>query len=195
PEGGQNALTSLIELLSHLDFGIETSDALKSLSEIFPYSETNGEHAGVKCSDDKSGELTLVLSVLEYDGNDLEGIFDIRFPVSFKSEEINSKIQKTLQNHGFDYECILASEPHYVDENSEFVQTLIKVYENLTAKKGNCIAIGGGTYVHNTLGGVAFGAEMPGKEYNIHCADEYTVPEEMILNAEMTANAVIEICG
>ena len=30
---------------------------------------------------------------------------------------------------------------------------------------------------------------------NIHCADEYTVPEEMILNAEMTANAVIEICG
>ena len=39
-----------------------------------------------------------------------------------------------------------------------------------------------------------FGAELPGKEYNIHCADEFTVPEEMILNAEMTANAAIEIC-
>lgn len=195
PEGGQNALTSLIELLSRMEFDNETSNILKSLSEIFPYGETNGEHAGVKCSDDKSGMLTLVLSVLEYDGNDLEGIFDIRFPVSFKSEEINNKIQKTLQNHGFEYECILASEPHYVDENSEFVQTLLNVYENLTGNKGKCIAIGGGTYVHNTLGGVAFGAEMPGKEYNIHCADEYTVPEEMILNAEMTANAVIEICG
>ena len=178
-----------------MDFDNQISDTLKSLFEIFPYGETNGEHAGVKCSNDKSGALTLVLSVLEFDGTNFEGIFDIRFPVSFKSDEINSKIQKTLQSHGFDYECILASEPHYVDENSDFVQSLLKVYENLTGEKGKCIAIGGGTYVHNTPGGVAFGAEMPGKEYNIHCADEYTVPEEMILNAEMTANAVIEICG
>lgn len=195
PENGKNALTKLIKFLSHLDFDNQISDTLKSLFEIFPYGETNGEHAGVKCSDDKSGALTLVLSVLEFDGTNFEGIFDIRFPVSFKSDEINSKIQKTLQSHGFDYECILASEPHYVDENSDFVQSLLKVYENLTGEKGKCIAIGGGTYVHNTPGGVAFGAEMPGKEYNIHCADEYTVPEEMILNAEMTANAVIEICG
>ena len=195
PENGKNALTKLIKFLSHLDFDNQISDTLKSLFEIFPYGETNGEHAGVKCSDDKSGALTLVLSVLEFDGTNFEGIFDIRFPVSFKSDEINSKIQKTLQSHGFDYECILASEPHYVDENSDFVQSLLKVYENLTGEKGKCIAIGGGTYVHNTPGGVAFGAEMPGKEYNIHCADEYTIPEEMILNAEMTANAVIEICG
>lgn len=195
PENGKNALTKLIKFLSHLDFDNQISDTLKSLFEIFPYGETNGEHAGVKCSDDKSGALTLVLSVLEFDGTNFEGIFDIRFPVSFKSDEINSKIQKTLQSHGVDYECILASEPHYVDENSDFVQSLLKVYENLTGEKGKCIAIGGGTYVHNTIGGVAFGAEMPGKEYNIHCADEYTVPEEMILNAEMTANAVIEICG
>lgn len=195
PDNGKNALTALIELLSHMNFNCEASDALKSLSQIFPHGETNGEHAGVKCSDSKSGSLTLVLSVLELDNNNIEGIFDIRFPVNFKSEEINKKIQITLESHGFEYQCILASEPHYVDEKSEFVQTLLKVYESLTGKKGNCIAIGGGTYVHNTADGVAFGAEMPGKEYNIHCADEYTVPEEMILNAEMTANAVIEICG
>ena len=64
----------------------------------------------------------------------------------------------------------------------------------MTGLKGRCIAIGGGTYVHNTSGGVAFGAELPGKEYNIHCKDEFTVPEEMILNARMTASAAIEIC-
>lgn len=195
PEGGKNALTALIKFLSCLDFDRETSNVLKALSEIFPFGETNGEHAGVKCSDEKSGSLTLVLSVLEFDGTKLEGIFDIRFPVSFKSNEINDKINQKLNEYGFDYKCILASEPHYVNEKSEFVQALLRVYENITGEKGECIAIGGGTYVHNTPGGVAFGAELPGKEYNIHCADEYTVPEEMILNAEMTANAVIEICG
>lgn len=195
PEGGKNALTKLIYRLSKLNFNSEISSVLKSISEIFPYGETNGEHAGVYCSDSKSGSLTLVLSVLEFDGNFLEGIFDIRFPVCCKSEEINGKIEKTLHSHGFEYKCILASEPHYVDEKSDFVQSLLRVYENLTGEKGKCIAIGGGTYVHNTAGGVAFGAELPGKEYNIHCADEYTVPEEMILNAEMTANAAIEICG
>lgn len=195
PEGGCNAVTLLISHLSQLDFDGNGAEVLKALAELFPHGETDGEHAGVKCRDDKSGALTLVLSVLEYDGKQLEGIFDIRFPVSFKSAEINEKLQRKLNGYGFEYECILASEPHYVDENSEFVQSLLKVYENLTGEKGRCIAIGGGTYVHNTAGGVAFGAELPGKEYNIHCADEYTVPEEMILNAEMTANAVIEICG
>lgn len=51
-------------------------------------------------------------------------------------------------------------EPHYVDENSEFVQTLLRVYEKVKGEKGKCIAEGGITYVHNTKGGVAFGAEF-----------------------------------
>ncbi|MGN1481556.1 Sapep family Mn(2+)-dependent dipeptidase [Porcipelethomonas sp.] len=194
PEGGKNALTSLIQLLGNVP-GDESAKIFKNLSEIFPPDETNGKHAGVKCSDEKSGALTLVLSVMEYDGEFLEGIFDVRFPVSFTSAQINEKLNETLEKIGFEYECILASEPHYVDENSEFIQSLLSVYENMTGEKGKCIAIGGGTYVHNTPGGVAFGAEFPGKEYNIHCADEFTVLEEMILNAQMTAGAAIEICS
>lgn len=193
PEGGKNALTSLISLLGTIE-NDDCADALKKLSQLFPSGETDGTHMAVKCSDEKSGALTLVLSIMEYDGETLEGMFDIRFPVSFSAADINKKVEKILAENGFTYECSMASEPHYVDEKSEFVQSLLRVYENVTGLKGRCIAIGGGTYVHNTSGGVAFGAELPGKEYNIHCKDEFTVPEEMILNARMTASAAIEIC-
>lgn len=110
-------------------------------------------------------------------------------------EEINSTAEKTLSGCGFNYRCIMGSQAHYVDENSQLVRTLLDVYESVSGEKGYCIAIGGGTYVHNTQGGVAFGAELPGKEYNMHCADEFTVPEEMIMNSVMAAAAIAEICG
>ena len=45
--------------------------------------------------------------------------------------------------------CDVFTEAHHVDENSDFVQTLLKCYEKYSGKKGECLAIGGGTYVHH----------------------------------------------
>lgn len=196
PEGGKNALTSLIRLLSNLCLDdCEGFRAVKNIAKLFPYGETDGGSMGLKCSDENSGALTLVFSVLEFSDKGMTGIFDIRFPVSKTVEEVNIAAQKALSVCGFDYRCIIGSQAHYVDENSELVRTLLDVYENVSGEKGYCIAIGGGTYVHNTEAGVAFGAELPGKEYNMHCADEFTVPEEMIMNSAMAAAAIAEICG
>lgn len=196
PEGGKNALTALIKLLSELNLDdCDGFRAVKKMAKLFPYGETDGTSMGLKCSDEKSGALTLVFSVLEFTPDGMTGIFDIRFPVCKTVEEINSIAKETLSKYGFGYRCIMGSQAHYVDENSELVRTLLDVYENVSGEKGHCIAIGGGTYVHNTEGGVAFGAELPGKEYNMHCADEFTVPEEMIMNSVMAAAAIAEICG
>lgn len=196
PEGGRNALTALIKLLSTLNLDdCDGFKAVKSMAELFPSGETDGTSMGLKCSDEKSGALTLVFSVLEFTENGFTGVFDIRFPVSKTVEKINSTAEKTLSGCGFNYRCIMGSQAHYVDENSQLVRTLLDVYESVSGEKGYCIAIGGGTYVHNTQGGVAFGAELPGKEYNMHCADEFTVPEEMIMNSVMAAAAIAEICG
>ena len=86
-------------------------------------------------------------------------------------------------------------EPHYTDENSGFVQTLLSVYERVTGDKGRCIAIGGGTYVHEIEGGVAFGAEFPNKNNNMHCPDEFISVDDLIKNAEIMAEAMKELCG
>ena len=94
----------------------------------------------------------------------------------------------------FGCEAVLCDEPHHTDENSPFVQTLLRVYEEVTGNKGECLAIGGGTYVHHIEGGVAFGATFPGTDVHMHGAEEFIYSEHLLKDAEMMALAIVELC-
>jgi succinyl-diaminopimelate desuccinylase len=195
PEKGDNALTGLIELLSSFNF--EDSKSFKlisSLSKLFPYNETDGTSSGVKSSDEISGALTLTFSVFDYKDGNATGKIDIRFPICDSMKKVTDKLSESLSKYGFSITDIMGDEPHHVDENSEFVQKLLKVYSDLTGNEAYCQAIGGGTYVHNTPGGVAFGAEFPGEDNHMHGADEFMLIDNFLLNAKIFANAIISIC-
>jgi succinyl-diaminopimelate desuccinylase len=84
--------------------------------------------------------------------------------------------------------------PHCTDENSEFVKTLLNSYEAVTGLKGQCMAIGGGTYVHHIEGGVAFGCAMPGIDYRIHGANEFMPVNDLINSAKIFALAILRLC-
>jgi succinyl-diaminopimelate desuccinylase len=58
--------------------------------------------------------------------------------------------------------------PHHTPAESPFVKTLLEIYEEYTGRKGECLSTGGGTYVHDIPGGVAFGSSMPGFVSNLH---------------------------
>ena len=89
----------------------------------------------------------------------------------------------------------LQCEPHHVSADSSFVKKLLEVYEDVTGEKGYTVALGGLTYVHDTENGVAFGAEFPGDENNMHNADEFIRTESLLLNAKIYANAILRLCG
>lgn len=187
PENGINAVTAMLSLLGRIYGG-----KVKALSDIFKAGETDGTSAGLKCSDDKSGALTLVLSVINYENGHLDAYCDSRFPVSKTLGSISGKLTDTLKENGFNGEIILGNEPHYVDGESDFIKMLLKVYEDVTGEKGECIAIGGGTYVHDTENGVAFGAEFPNEDNHMHGADESIKTESLLKNAEIYANLICE---
>lgn len=196
PEKGVNALTALLSLISRLPLKDSPRfNAVRALAELYPYGETDGNSCGIACADEKSGKLTIVLSVLELNNSGFSAKNDIRFPVSSSCEEVLGKITYVLANRSFTAEPIMCDEPHCTDESSEFVQTLLRVYENVTGDKGECIAIGGGTYVHHIDGGVAFGAEFPGEDVNMHGADEFITVENLLKNAVIMAHAMIELCS
>lgn len=194
PENGANAVTALISAVSE----ICGDPKLAALSEMFPYGETDGLSAGIKCSDEISGGLTTVLSVIscsyETDGV-LEAKQDVRFPVSKTSREILAALTEKAAASGIELNADMISEPHYVSEDSTLIKKLLEVYELVTGENGYCVAIGGGTYVHETVGGVAFGAEFPGEENNMHGADESISRESLIKNAKIFAIAMCSICG
>ena len=50
------------------------------------------------------------------------------------------------------------------------------------------------TYVHDTEGAVAFGAEFPWEENNMHGDDEHISLETFRMNLNMYANAIAELC-
>lgn len=195
PEMGHNALTAMLALIKKLGLETEAAKLLSGLSDAFPHGETDGAHIGIKASDDISGGLTEVLSVLDYDkGGEISGFIDIRFPICENVASVSSKLEAGLSKAGFNVQAF-GSEPHYVDSNSTFVKELLSVYEDITGEKGECIAIGGGTYVHHTEGGVAFGAEFPGEDNHMHGADEFMTIDSLLLNAKIFACAIERICN
>lgn len=188
PELGENALTALFALLS--ECGIEEAAAF---SNYFPFGETDGKSCGIKCSDSESGAATAVLSTAQIKDGSIECMLDVRFPVCESCSGIISKLENTAKK--LNVTAVMQSEPHHVPSDSKFVKTLLKVYKDVTGEKGEPIAIGGGTYVHETENGVAFGAEFPGEENNMHGADEFITENSLLLNAKIYANAIVELCG
>ena len=189
PEKGNNAITKF------LASGMMAVDEMKALNRLFPHGETNGASCGLGFSDDISGRMTCVLTMLNTENGRLCGGIDIRFPLDRKKDEISDIICGKLREAGFEIDSCEGVEPHLTDENSPFVQSLLRVYERVTGDKGCCIAIGGGTYVHEIEGGVAFGAEFPNEDGRMHSPNEFITIENLLKNAEIMAEAIVEICG
>ena len=191
PESGRNAVTALLAVISE----ICGDPSVSSLSKMFPCGETDGASAGIKCSDELSGGLTSVLSVISAVDGAFEAKQDIRFPVTKTSSEILDNLKRSAEAAGLKMQADMISEPHHVPEDSGFIRTLLEVYEQVTGEKGYCVSIGGGTYVHETDSGVAFGAEFPGEENNMHGADEFITEESLLKNAKIFAAAIVRLCS
>lgn len=184
PEKGDNAITHFLSCEGR------ENKLLDGLARLFPH----GEWDGKSIFGDISG-ITCVISLLNTTENRLCGGIDIRFPLDRTKSEIGGIICGKLREIGFEIDSCDGSEPHYTDENSDFVLSLLRVYEKVTGDKGYCITIGGGTYVHDIDGGVAFGATFPHENCNIHGCGEFITEESLLKNAEIMAETIIEICG
>lgn len=190
PNLGVNALTALLAALAKLDIA-----EAKELSGLFPYGQDGGEGFGLCMSDEMSGGLTFALTVCSIEGESINIGADCRFPVSGKLGEISGVVEERLRSAGFDIYENEGMEPHYVPENSSFIDSLKRAYESVTGERAECLCETGVTYAHSTEGGVAFGAEVRGEDNAMHSADESISLERLKMLVRVYAAAIIEICG
>lgn len=196
PAEGINALTGLLVLLNRLPFAeCGQTEAVSALLELMPHGDTEGKALGVAMADEISGALTLAFSMLKMDESSMEGYFDSRCPICSNEDNVLAVVKKNMEAKGITLHNTSMKPPHHVDGNSEFVKTLLKNYELFTGLKGECIAIGGGTYVHHLKNGVAFGASLPGTDNKMHGADEFAVIEELMLSAKIFAQVIVDLCS
>lgn len=196
PQAGINAVTALITVLNRLPLREgQQREIFRGLEDVFPFGETDGRSAALKIGDEKSGELTLTFSKFAMQDGKISGCVDIRYPVSAQLEDVVNRLSAALEHAGVHYGKNIEEQPHCVPEDSEFVQKLLKVYSEFEGEPGKCIAIGGGTYVHDIEGGVAFGVERGDTDYHMHGNDEFITEDELLRDAVLFACAIADICG
>lgn len=193
PELGKNAIMQLFALLGEvLKEESDVTSFIKFLNDKVGF-ETNGKSFGVGLKDEPSGELSFNVGTINMDENKVSMAFNLRYPVTFKFEDMMNPFDETIKGTGIRVENMAHHEPLYFPEDHSLITSLQKVYTEQTGQKADLLAIGGGTYAKSIPNVVAFGPLFPGKPDVIHMPNEYIEVEDLILNAKIYAHAIYEL--
>lgn len=196
PNDGNNALTALLVLLVKLPLAAtEGFTKVKQVLSLFPHGDCSGKAAGVQMKDEISGELTLNFGIFDYKVNGFKGNFDCRAPIAATNENLRDVLRERMYSMGITLADEDLHPAHHVPADTPFIQVLLSCYEAYTGNQGECLAIGGGTYVHDLKRGVAFGCAMPGVDNHMHGPDEFALVEDLVISGMIFAQAIVELCS
>lgn len=164
PHRGANALEALLRYLATVNQSCKQA-----------YDVLFADSLGLTKLEDETGKLTFSPNVASFENGIFKVLADIRFPASLPKETVTS----LLENNAFSYEIKNYQAPLYNDPNGKLITTLNGIYNQVTGKAEQPIAIGGGTYARALKRGCAFGPETAGEEDTIHQADEYITFEKI----------------
>lgn len=130
-----NPITALLQLLS----GCTDCEEIKSLCSLFPHGAHHGQGLHLDLADDVSGELTLSLTLLDYDGHSLSASFDSRVPICASRQKLQAA-RNAISAAGFSYDEHFVA-PHAVPDNTPFINTLLDCYESFSGPKVNVLPL------------------------------------------------------
>lgn len=198
PDDGVNAISALLEVLSLLPLAeCGSTGAVRGMHALFPYGDNYGAALGIAQKDAESGPLTLNLALMSLNETGFTAKFDVRFPLCATEENCKKACEASFAKHGF----AVTADPdmttvHCVPADSPLVKTLLGCYSAYTGVADpQPIAIGGGTYVHDIPGGVAFGCDFPGFDPKMHAANEQASIANLLLSCKIFTQAIAELCS
>lgn len=168
PEIGKNAIMQMFKFLAELPLG--HCDELQFI-RFFNNNvgnETDGKTFGVELEDEPSGKLSFNVGTISMENNEIRMSLNLRYPVTYKSEDLMEKFNKKIDGTGIKVENFEDQKPLYFDAEHQLIKSLQKVYREQTGKEPELLAIGGGTYAKEMPNIVAFGPLFPGEPDVIH---------------------------
>lgn len=188
PEDGENAISKLMT-----EFADDENCRLSVFFRNFIGMEYNGRSLGGYFEDAESGPITYNVGLIETDGDRIEVLMDVRYPVTCRIDEILCAVNNHLAEAGFaDLQAELLSDTPYVymDKNGPVIQKLLEAYRMHTGDLSEPTLIGGGTYARAMDGIVAFGPMLPGRELTEHQANEYIYRKDLELAKQIYKTAI-----
>jgi succinyl-diaminopimelate desuccinylase len=194
PELGINGNTVLFYVLSQLPLAdCASTRAVEDIARLLPHGDHFGKALGIAQADEPTGMLTCAFTQIDMTEAGIEGLCDCRVPLCATAENCKDVAEGAMGTCGFEAAGMMIP-PHYTSADSDFVRTLLECYETYTGKPGTCYSMGGGTYVHDVPGGVAFGIGMPGVDVRMHGANERYPVADLVTTVEIFAQAIAQLC-
>lgn len=194
PETGENAIGRLALYLQQLPFEGEMADALSFLANRIGMG-CYGENIGCPLEDALSGKFTFNMGVVGCDGQSIHVKLNYRYPVTFTYEDCQPIVEKAFQDAGWEQTAHLHKPKLYIPEDSQLVQSLLKVYREATGDNAPPKCIGGGTYAKAIPNILAFGPLFPGDAVLEHKPNEAIPLDRLVQNAQIIAAAMLELAN
>lgn len=193
PGDGENAIQLLLSFLEYVEFAPPaTKQFITQLAGLLKM-ETDGRTLGLSCKDEISGALTLNLGIAEVSPRQARLVFDVRYPVTLNGDEIILKLKQIAQKLEADFSVKQHKLPLYVEPNREFIQTIQRVYQEVTGDTPRLISIGGGTYCRYVENTVSFGPVFPGQKELAHQRDEHIRLDDLKQLAKIYVQTIYEL--
>lgn len=185
PEMGINAGLQLLEVLGrHYNLSI-----LTKLAE--QYRDPFGKTLGHYYESPLLHHTTYNVGLINYDGTTFSMVVNFRYPETVDVEGVIGKIKDITP---LPVHFLMGSKPLLVDPKSEFIQTLLRAYQDETGDTTSpMITIGGGTYAKEAKNTIAFGSNFPGKIDNIHDANEKIDLDDLYRSIAIYARAINDL--
>lgn len=160
PYGGDNAAIRVLRFLME----VTPLDAQAAYTELFELMHIGGNGIGVAGADEVSKDLTCNVGIVTTQNGTLTMHFNLRYPVTWKGEEIVARIRQHLQESkiGLHVASFTDSPPLYFPLEHPLVRTIVDVYEQETGERRAPGVMGGGTYARAVPNTVAIGTGWEG---------------------------------
>jgi succinyl-diaminopimelate desuccinylase len=189
PDDGLNAGFILCEFLNT----VFDNDFIKFMAKHITF-DSRAKKLGIALNTDVMGELTVNAGVCRYQDGEFTLTLNFRYPIGFEVSFMKEKMEALAASFGFTHDVERDQIPHFVDPESDFIQTLHQAYIKYTNDTTTpLMTIGGGTYARSLKKAVAFGPMMPGREDVVHQPNEYMVIEDLLKATAIYAEAIYNL--
>lgn len=184
---GLNVNGNVIESIGKSCHGSRPDLGVNAFKALFEYFKDEGEDVGnvvdylfndkgnVSKMVNEQGDITFSPDLAEEKDGYIYFTCDCRIPAPFTEKDATA----IFDTFGIEYTATQKHEPVCVDKDGDFVQTLLKAYNDITGSNEKPLSQCGSTFARVFEKGCAFGPEFPGEKSTIHEANECCTVEQL----------------
>ncbi len=187
---GVNANSRLVQAVAK----VEDSKFLKFMAKYIK-TEANGDTLFRKHYEDETGSITNNFGVIKTTPEGFTTLMDSRVPLfAVEWPEVEKGVIKSCKEGGVDYTRLDVVEKLYIDKDGDFLQTLLRVYGEVTGDvNAKGIVSGGATYARTMKNCIAFGPFFQDSPDAGHKANEFIRKSDFITSFSIYEKVVEEL--